>query len=258
MDGTDIPSEVGNGKICLFCHQGRESGLTVFLGIRGKVDPYANPDQVIDAAAGVSFINPHYLDSGSLVWSRNAWEYIFSGTSQSYSTGIQNHQQLNCAGCHMGKANATDTEGGHTWKPKIEVCQQCHGPISAFEEIPASADYDGDGRTGTVFEEIGTISEDGSTGSGLFGQIVAALRARGITYNPGSYPYFFDSTGSQFRAFTTNTLSASFNLAWAFKSGNCVYWHNSKYVVQIAGSLGPRSDTTEVCRTVQLIIARLL
>jgi len=234
MDGTDIPPEAANSNslICLFCHQGRESGLTVYTRIKPRLDPYTNPDQVINPA-GFSFVNPHYLDSGSLVWSRNAWEYFFQGVPQRYTTGNASHQFKNCAGCHMGAANADDTEGGHTWIPRVETCQECHGPITSFQEIPASADYDGDGTLESVFNEIGELAPDGSSGTGLFGQLVAALNAKGIFYNPNSYPYLFTATGGQFRAFTTHTLSASFNLAWSYKSGSCVYYHNSKYVVQI-------------------------
>ena len=48
MDGTDIPSGAGTGIICLFCHQGRESGLTVYINITGNgVNPYTDPDKVI-------------------------------------------------------------------------------------------------------------------------------------------------------------------------------------------------------------------
>ena len=87
LDGTDIPPEVGNGAICLFCHQGRESGLTVFLRFKAKnIDPYANPDAVLGS---ITFPNPHYLDSGSLVWSRNMWEFFFNNVPQTYSTGRQ-------------------------------------------------------------------------------------------------------------------------------------------------------------------------
>ena len=41
LDGTDIPSATENGIVCLFCHQGRESGLTVYLNItrNAKVNP---------------------------------------------------------------------------------------------------------------------------------------------------------------------------------------------------------------------------
>jgi len=136
----------------------------------------------------------------------------------------------------MGEANADNTEGGHTWRPRIETCQGCHGNVSDFTAIPASINYDGNSSTVTTFEKIGRISEDGSTGTGLFGQLLAALNAKGIFYNPGSYPYFFTATGGTFNAWTSNTLTAAFNLSWAWKSGAplpCVYYHNAFYTAQI-------------------------
>jgi hypothetical protein len=152
-------------------------------------------------------------------------------------------------GCHMSKepseAFGKNEEGGHTWKPQLETCKECHvqvPEITKFSDIRpfTPVDYDGDGVFGTVFEEIGTITANtpqngGSTGTGLFGQLVAALKAQGILYNPDVYPYFNSSTAPfpSFTAWTTNTLSAAFNLSWAYKSGACVYYHNSKYVVQI-------------------------
>jgi hypothetical protein len=234
MDGTNIPSNVGNSLICLFCHQARESGLTVYDRIKAFLDPHTLPDQVINPA-GFSFVNPHYLDGGAILWSRNAWEYFFNNVPQTYSDGIQKHKETNCTGCHMSEANADDTEGGHTWVPKIETCQTstCHGPVADFFSINAAADYDGDGQAETVFEEIGTITTGGASGTGLFGQVITALNARGIYYNPDTYPYFFTSTGGQFRLWTTHTLSAAFNLSFLYKSGNAVYVHNAKYAVQI-------------------------
>lgn len=248
MDGTDIPQGdatttppgVGNGIICLFCHQGRESGLTVFLNIKSNgVDPYATPDKVI-SAKGVSFQNPHYLESGAILWARNNWEYIFNGTSQMYSSGIPEHQQLNCTGCHMGEASPNGLEGGHTWRPRIEVCQQCHHKadgtsIQSFTDIPASADFDGDGFVKSAFAEIGTIGDPVLGDSGLFGQLKAALQAKGIFYDPNTYPYFFTSAAetTSFTAWTTNTLTAAFNLSFLFKAGNCQPYHNVFYTAQI-------------------------
>ena len=233
MDGTSIPSNVGNSLVCLFCHQARESGFTVYDRIKARLNPYTNPDQVINPA-GFSFVNPHYLDGGAVLWSKNAWEYFFNNVPQTYSNGIPNHQQTNCTGCHMSEANADNTEGGHTWLPRIETCQTCHGSsITSFFSINAAADYDGDGQIKTAYEEIGTITGGGSTGTGLFGQVITALKAKGIYYNPDSYPYFFTSTGGQFNAWTTHTLSAAFNLAYLYKAGNAVYVHNAKYTVQL-------------------------
>ncbi len=231
LDGTDIPSGVGDGIICLFCHQGRESGLTIYSNIKKNttVDPYTDPDKRLTGIS--SFQNPHYLESGAVIWSKNTWEYFFNGTPQKYSSGNTSHQQMNCTGCHMGEASPNNFEGGHTWRPRIETCQTCHGRIDNFQAVQASADYDGDGTVKTAFEEIGTLSPD----TGLFGQLKAALQAKGIYYNPDLYPYFFSNAAftSNYSAWTTNTLTASFNLTFFYKAGNCAYVHNSKYVAQI-------------------------
>jgi len=238
MDGTDIPDATENGIICLFCHQGRESGLTVYLNIKSKgVDPYATPDKVI-SASGISFQNPHYLESGALIWSRNAWEYLtVSGapTPNKYNSGISKHQDQNCMGCHMGDASPDGLEGGHTWRPRIEVCQQCHPGVKSFQDIKASADFDGDGTIESAFAEIGTVNDSvaGTVDSGLFGQLNTALRAKGIFYDPNTYPYFFTSTGASYTAWTTNTLTAAFNLSFLYKSGNCAYIHNIFYSAQL-------------------------
>ena len=239
LDGTDIPSGVGNGIICLLCHQGRESGLTVYRAMTSAnpaLDPYTNPNDLI-STRGISFVNPHYLDGGAILWSRNGWEYYFNGIPQRYTTGYTLHQKANCTGCHMGGANADNTEGGHTWKPRIETCQQCHGGINDFKEIFAFADYDGNGVIGTTYEELGTVTRrdpgPGSDGTGLFGLVVAALEGKGIYYDSDSYPYFFTATGDRFDAWTPNTLSAAFNLAYSYKAGNAVYVHNAKYNIQL-------------------------
>ena len=240
MDGTDIPAEVGTGAICLFCHQGRESGLTVYKAIKtanATLDPYddAQRDTAI-SATGISFVNPHYLDSGAILWGRNAWEYFFTGTAQEYSEGIPAHQTLNCAGCHMGEASEDNSEGGHTWRPRLETCQTCHGPVTSIETIPAIGDYDGDGTTESAFEEFGTLDiANPANDTGLYGLVRAALADQGIFYNPDAYPYFFSDAGftTQYRAWTTNQLSAAFNLSWAYKSGNCVPYHNAWYGAQI-------------------------
>jgi hypothetical protein len=244
MDRTAIPSGVAEGNLCLFCHQGRESGYTVYLNITSNgVDPYTNPNQVIKGGSGISFQNPHYLESGAILWSKNNWEFLtVSGnpTPNKYSNGIPEHQKTNCAGCHMGEASANDFEGGHTWRPRIEVCQECHGStIKSFRDIKAKADYNGNGVVESAFAEIGTVNDSvlGTPNSGLFGQLVLALQAKGIWYNPngGGGTYFF--TGPDFNtaytAWTTNTLTASFNLAFLYKAGGCAYVHNVFYAAQI-------------------------
>jgi hypothetical protein len=243
MDRTAIPSGVAEGNLCLFCHQGRESGYTVYLNITQNttVNPYTDPDKRLTGIN--SFQNPHYLESGAILWSKNNWEFLtVSGnpTPNKYSNGLPAHQETNCGGCHMGDASPNDLEGGHTWRPRIEVCQNCHGTtIKNFQDIKAGGDYNGNGVVESAFAEIGTVNDSvlGTPNSGLFGQLVLALQAKGIYYNPNGSggTYFF--TGPDFKtsytAWTTNTLTASFNLAFMYKAGNCAYIHNVLYTAQI-------------------------
>jgi len=108
--------------------------------------------------------------------------------------------------------------------------------VTVFADIPAIGDYDGNGTVGTAFEEIGTINPD----TGLYGQVKAALAGLGIFYNPDAYPYFFttsdpaqQTSANAYKAWTTNQLSAAFNLSFLYKSGNCVPYHNAWYGAQI-------------------------
>jgi hypothetical protein len=225
MDGTDIPSNVENGIICLFCHQGRESGFTVYKYIlsRGVSDPYANPTQ--NLSSGSSSRNSHYLAGGATLWSKNSWEYFFNGVAQSYSNGNKSHQSMNCTGCHMGEANADNTEGGHTWKPRMETCQKCHPGMTDYKTYAnvQGKDYDGNGTVEPIAKEI----------DGLIAQLIAAFDAQNITYDPSTNPYFFAKPPTTSITWNTNKNTAAFNLNELFKTSNALDVHNPMYTIQI-------------------------
>jgi len=226
MDGTDIPAGAGKGIICLFCHQGRESGFTVYKYIqsRGVADPYATPTAAL--SAGSSSRNSHYLAGGAILWSKNAWEFFFNNVPQSYTNGNASHQSQNCAGCHMGAANPENTEGGHTWKPRIDgPCQKCHPGMTDYKTYQNlnGQDYDGDGVVEPTAQEI----------DGLIAQITAAFAAIGIKYDPSTNPYFFPIPPATSITWTVNTMAASYNLNEVFKSANALYVHNPMYVIQV-------------------------
>jgi hypothetical protein len=226
MDGTPIPAGAGKGIICLFCHQGRESGFTVYKYIqtRGVPDPYATPTAAL--SAGSSSTNSHYLAGGALLWSKNSYEFFFNDIPQSYTNGNAFHQGKNCTGCHMSEANADNTEGGHTWRPRIDgPCQECHPGMVDYKTYPNlhGGDYDGDGIVKPTAQEI----------DGLIAQITAALEANGIKYNPSTNPYFFPVPPATSISWTVNLNTASYNLNEVFKSANALYVHNPMYVIQV-------------------------
>jgi hypothetical protein len=214
LDNTPVPSTTGNATVCVFCHQGRESGLTLFK-IRLAAD---------NTLAG-SFLNEHYLGTGAMLWARNAFEY----GSKLYGQNTA-HQTTNCTGCHMPEnPSGRDDIGGHSWRIFSEAdnvvnntsCNvaACHngrvpgtraGLFSFRDSVyDPTNDYDGNGVVEGIPEEI----------EGLETLLISLLDNNGITYSDTTYPYFLKkapATGS-FTAWTLPTLKAAFNLQYVIK-----------------------------------------
>ncbi len=211
LDTQPVPDTTGNATICIFCHQGRESGYTLY---KTKLAPGKN-------ITG-SFFNPHYLGTAAFLWAANGYEY---GGKQ-YG-GVSPHQGANCETCHMDNATSDASEGGHTWRPNVATCNttDCHG---SFGPVPAKAgtsspdlavyrapfdtnNYSGDsgGQTQPIAVAIKSLQD----------KIIALLAAQGILFNDLNYPYFFkvDDPTSSFTAWTPPTLKAAFNLAFVIK-----------------------------------------
>jgi len=212
LDNTPVPDATGNETICIFCHQGRESGFTLFK-LRLAAD---------NTLTG-NFLNEHYLGTGSMLWGRNAYEY---GTK--LYGAVAAHQQANCDTCHMTQAGRNDI-GGHSWRIFSEVdgtvnnascnVSSCHAGrvpgtkagLDAFRDTvfdPVN-DYDGDGLVEGIPGEIRDLSS----------QLIALLQANGVFYSDTLYPYFFtDATFTTgFTAWTLPTLKAAFNLQYVIK-----------------------------------------
>lgn len=244
LDNTPVPlDKTGNGTICIFCHQGRESGLTLYA---------------TKLAAGKnitgSFFNPHYLGTGAMLWGVNAYEYA----GQSYGANAA-HQGANCPTCHMGNPTSDNLNGGHTWWPNVASCnvQSCHGgfgPIAAdptSDNGPASpnvaiyrASFDTNNYTGDANGASLSIADSIRV---LQQKIIAVLQTKGIFYNDLVYPYFFKDAASTtaFTAWTPSTYKAAFNLTFAVKGlpsgatsqanvpNNSAAVHDFIYVIQL-------------------------
>jgi hypothetical protein len=269
QDLSPIPANVGNSIICLFCHQGRESGWTAWNKVRvdrmtaggdqaqAAADFWYNfPNTKINASK-FSFVNDHYLAAGSLLYGRNSTEFLTdaNGNPARYSDGIPKHLAQNCTGCHMSNPGTDGKTGGHTFVPVVKTCQQCHAGLQSFHDIFAPEDWAGIGSQNTVYNELGTVTPiawsqaagvfgrtDGTGGTGLFGLLNQALYDAGIRYDPDAYPYFYKATyngttGASFTTFTPNVLAVCQNINQLFKTGGtntqAVYVHNPQYAAQI-------------------------
>jgi hypothetical protein len=259
LDNSDIPATIGNSIICVYCHQGRSSGLVLNSSKFGLAAD----------ASGRRFENDHYLAAGAILWGRNGYEY----TGRSYTRSVTHNTNTangNCTGCHMDNAN-TGTEGGHTWKmvsdagvQNVAACNVsgCHdggaagGPVTDFRTFTLnSVDYDGDGTAEGFAEELGGFVLDSNSApeDGLLGALHTGLKNAGFLYNANRYPYFFKADGSS----TTPSDWTNVNLAAAFNLNMLVKTVKQFSAVGTTGNFKGGTNTHNPYYSVQLLVDSL-
>jgi hypothetical protein len=241
-NGTQGTDAQDDSYVCMTCHQGRESTLTV---------NDANPSPVTTFT--LSFRNVHYLSAGGTLYgNKAAVAYQYAG--QTYAppwnhgaayTGAYpqpaNHR-AQCAFCHM-------QNGSHSFKAAVvTACTECHGNVTLDDLTPAfrpEDDWDGNPATKPKAEVALYATR-------LYAAIQAycAAAADSVTppsgasytaYNGRAYPYWFKDTNKNGTVdagettamkFDSKTLRASFNYQYYQKEPGA-WAHNNKYIVQI-------------------------
>jgi len=224
------PGEDSN--LCIACHQGRESTVSVTGAIKGM-----QPDEVSDQ---LSFRNIHYFAAGATLFggdARGAYEYDGQEYVGPFTHGGTGPTQ--CLQCHAA----------HDLKVRVDGCTDCHPSVGTVADLqliraPSSnQDYDGDGDTiEGIAGEIDTLRE----------KLYAAIQTyawqeagAGIVYDGSIYPYFFldadedgqpdkDEQGNSWRydRWTPRLLKAAFNYQFTQMDPG-VFAHNGHYVIQI-------------------------
>ena len=216
---SGMTADLGDdSNLCLNCHNGREAKATVDNRIAGSEGPY-------------SFINIHYYPAAAILLGTDAqggYEYdgkTYAGTS---TFTIHGGTFDTCVSCHMATThNVTE----------LDACVQCHGPVTEMR-LSSTQDFDSDGDT----TESRKAELEGLAAK-LYEEIVAYADARGnpITYDAGSYPYFFaDTNGNgipdgdegRYENFDAALLKAAFNYQ-TYKKEPGAYVHNALYIAQI-------------------------
>jgi len=199
-DGNFVAND---GNLCLQCHQGRESKVSV--------------DKAI-ASGNFGFRNVHYFAAGATLFGAEAQgAYMYDG--QDYAGYFEDHPLNKCQDCH----------DVHELEPKVEACANCHG-TEDVETIRLNApDYDGDGDT-----TEGVKAELDSLAEVLYAEIQTYTEAQGTkaVYNGSAYPYWFDEAGERYGGFDAQSLKAAYNYQYYQKDPGA-FVHNGKFVAQI-------------------------
>ena len=215
-----------DANLCLECHQGRESTVSV-----NRVTKDLDDDVVTST---LSFRNIHYFAAGATLFGDDAkGAYQYDGKEY---VGQNKHVPGydSCTGCHST----------HQLAVKAEECAKCHTNVKTEEDLAAirmaTTDYDWDGDT-----KEGIAGEVDDLRAALYAAIQAYAKdvaKTPIAYNPDSYPYFYvDANGNgkvdpdesdRYNAWTPRLLKAAYNYQYSVKDPGA-FAHNSKYVLQV-------------------------
>jgi len=260
---SGVTKDLGDSSnLCINCHQGRESKLSVDSAIASSPGPY-------------TFINIHYYPTAAVLFGSEVHGgYEFDGKTYAGQRIWPNHNGRfdTCVECHMGTnsprkditmsdrselSSTTDFSDHNVYKPNQEDCVFCHGQDVSQPNPGAdpskfkfsgirpytTPDYDGDGIiTESVEHEIKGLEE------ALIVQIMTyATNVIGapIVYDGHAYPYYFNdlnangmvdageaSYGNRYKSFDASLLKAAYNYQVSLKEPHG-FIHNSRYIAQL-------------------------
>jgi hypothetical protein len=246
--GAKLDTGNPDSNLCLNCHQGRESAVSVDKAIAGlakeiaaaaeKAAELGEEVEITElgddtATEDLGFLNVHYFAAGATLFgteAKGAYEY----EGQTYNGRFAHVDgYASCAQCH----------DAHALEPKDEACGTCHTGIEEPEDIRMdTTDFDGDGNTTEgIAGEIKTFREALYSATKDYAANVAGAP---IVYAQ-SYPYFVvDTNGNgepdrdevsrdnSYSTWTPRLLRAAYNLQYVTKDTGA-FVHNGKYVIQI-------------------------
>ncbi len=245
---------LGPEAICMTCHQGRQSKVSVDAKIQQfaikDVDAVVKSIPAVDAAGkpvldaagkpttvSFSFANVHYFAAGATLYAGEVhMGYEYDG--KVYDIKTQHVDGLNsCLGCH----------DQHSLKVKVEKCAECHTDVKAVEDLqnvrePSSAkDYNGNGDV-----KEGIAKEIQGLQVILLGSIQAYANevvGTPIAYDAATNPYWFeadkdgkivqkDGAPVRYSKFTARLLKAAYNYQVSIKDPGA-FAHGGKYIIEL-------------------------
>ena len=228
--------ETDENNLCLSCHQGRESTVSVNAAIRRAS---VGDDEVSDA---LTFRNVHYFAAGATLFGSEAQgAYQYEG------------KEYNGRNLHDGEGEAvtcSDCHDAHTGENDLNLCEDCHDVeeqsdvrlIRQTEDVEL-IDYDGDGdMEEPIADEIQSFNDALLP---VIQTYAADTVGTPIAYNPNAYPYWFTDTNGngtvdaeesnndhRYVTWTPNLLRAAYNYQYIQKDPGA-FAHNADYAMQV-------------------------
>ncbi len=216
-----------NANICIECHQGRQSTVTMNNYLKAFTD-----ENKVDAK--ITFKNIHYFAAGATLFGTQA-KGIYEYADKKYDGQNLHAEKFNtCTDCH----------DKHALTVKETACAGCHKVDDAKKIRMSKENWDTtakDPATVPTYEVVETFK------TRLYAAIVKYAKDTsklGIVYDGSANPYYFvdkdgdgkvdkDDKGAAIRynAWTPKLLKAAYNYQYAVKDPGA-FTHNPKYVLQ--------------------------
>lgn len=227
-----------SSNMCITCHQGRASGLSIDARSANSVVQAPTDYDSYD------FVNRHYYAAGAIMFGSDVTaSYEYAGQAYEGFNTFAGHSGNNdsCVSCHMRGAS------DHSFLPQVEDCSACHLGITEFEGLGLAdgvpnIDYDGSGLGESFDAEIVGMAANLYAGIQAYADTGLPQSSK-IIYSGHAYPYWFkdtngdglvtpgeDSYGNRYRDFDRELLRAAYNYHSA--QDPCGDIHNYKYVLQ--------------------------
>jgi hypothetical protein len=227
--GARLSTGSTDSNLCLSCHQGRESTVSVNRLI-GNLEADA-------VSENLRFLNIHYFAAGATLFgteAKGAYEY----PDQTYLGRFKHVAALDtCTECHST----------HGLEVKAARCEDCHEGVKNAADLPnirvTEVDFDGDGdlAEGLAFE-IETMRD---LLYASMKEYALETTGTGIVYSSARHPYYFiDTNGNgaadpdeinannRYVTWTPRLLRAAYNYQYVKKDPG-VYAHNGLYIIQV-------------------------
>ncbi len=225
--GAALDTGDPGSNLCVSCHQGRESTVSVNTKIAGL--------DLDTVSTKVTFSNVHYFAAGATLFgtqAKGAYEYA----GKTYQGRLKHVSSFDaCTECHET----------HTGELQMAGCASpiCHGNTTAKNIRKDQKDYDGDGnKTEGMSYEVAGLANLLYAAIQSYATIVAKAP---IVYDGSANPYFFKDTNgngkvdpgeatsaNKYTSWTPRLLCAAYNYQYVQKDPGA-FAHNPKYVLQV-------------------------
>ncbi|HEY6042236.1 MAG TPA: cytochrome c3 family protein, partial [Anaerolineae bacterium] len=227
----EVKKDVGLSATCFNCHNGRSNADDYASGKSTGTPHYSSIAELLSDTGGITYgqtvpNSPH----GQLVGAApianpaaatdpEAAKFLFSG-----ATDAKGNIPGPCVVCHMW-GGITDSKnpnyekvGGHSFNTvspdgKFDYgasCKSCHGDVTDFN-LKAKADYDGNGKTEGVQDEV----------KGLLNVLWKALTDKGVKKIDTGYPYATLPQGADMKIKSAwYNFRVVYGVMWGTETGN--------------------------------------